>query len=257
MSKFELPERVAVITGGASGIGLAISERLASQGYRVVVADIDKSSGRDLAARLKGRFIYTDLSDVAQCKALISETVEAYGRVDVLVNNGGFQHVSPIEDFPEEKWNAMIGVMLTAPFILSKAVWPFMKAQGGGRIINMASVHSQVASLYKVAYISAKHGLIGLTRTAALEGGSVGITVNSISPAYVRTPLVEKQISAQAKNLNLSETEVIERVMLKNAAIKRLIEPDEIAEMVLYLCSDKAACVTGSNWNIDTGWMSQ
>jgi len=248
---------VAIVTGGASGIGRAICEALAAQSYRVVVADIDEVAGKALAAQLKGQFVRTDLSDSAQCTALVAESIEAYGRIDVLVNNGGFQHVSPIEDFPEEKWNAMISVMLTAPFLLIKAVWPFMKAQGSGRIINMASVHSQVASLYKAAYISAKHGLIGLTRTAALEGGPVGITVNAISPAYVRTPLVEKQISAQAQNLKISEHDVIQKVMLKNAAIKRLIEPDEIAEMVLYLCSDKAGCVTGSNWNIDTGWTSQ
>ena len=252
-----MSDRVAVVTGGASGIGRAICETLAAQSYRVVVADIDASAGRELADRLNGLFVRTDLSDAVQCKALVENSIDAYGRIDVLVNNGGFQHVSPIEDFPENKWNAMIAVMLTAPFLLTKAVWPFMKAQGGGRIVNIASVHSQVASLYKVAYISAKHGLIGLTRTAALEGGAAGITVNAISPAYVRTPLVEKQISAQAQNLNFSEDEVIHEVMLKNAAIKRLIEPDEIAEMVLYLCSDKAACVTGSNWNIDTGWTSQ
>lgn len=252
-----MPNRVAIVTGGASGIGRAICEALAARHYQVVIADIDELAGYALAEQLKGRFVRTDLSDAAQCKSLVTESIEAYGRIDVLVNNGGFQHVSPIEDFPEDKWNAMIGVLLTAPFLLTKAVWPFMKAQGGGRIVNMASVHSQVASLYKVAYISAKHGLIGLTRTAALEGGDVGITVNAISPAYVRTPLVEKQISAQAQHLNLSEDEVIQEVMLKNAAIKRLIEPDEIAEMVLYLCSDKAACVTGSNWNIDSGWTSQ
>lgn len=222
-----------------------------------MVADIDVAAGQALAEQLKGRFVQTDLSDSSQCKALVTESIEAYGRIDVLVNNGGFQHVSPIEGFPEDKWNAMISVMLTAPFLLTKAVWPYMKAQGGGRIVNMASVHSQVASLFKAAYISAKHGLIGLTRTAALEGGSVGITVNAISPAYVRTPLVEKQISAQAQNLAISEDEVIQEVMLKNAAIKRLIEPDEIAEMVVYLCSKKAACITGSNWNIDSGWTSQ
>lgn len=252
-----MSDRVAVVTGGASGIGRAVCETLAAQSYQVVVADIDASAGRELADRLNGLFVRTDLSDAVQCKVLVENSIDAYGRIDVLVNNGGFQHVSPIEDFPEDKWNAMIAVMLTAPFLLTKAVWPFMKAQGGGRIVNMASVHSQVASLYKAAYISAKHGLIGLTRTAALEGGSIGITVNAISPAYVRTPLVEKQICAQAQNLNLSEDEIIQEVMLKNAAIKRLIEPDEIAEMVLYLCSDKAACVTGSNWNIDTGWTSQ
>jgi len=249
--------QVAIVTGGASGIGRAVCEALAEQGCKVVVADIDERRGLDLADQVNGRFMRTDLADSAQCKALVRETIEAYGGVDVLVNNGGFQHVSPIETFPEEKWNTMIAVMLTAPFLLTQAVWPSMKQQGRGRIINIASVHSQVASLYKAAYISAKHGLIGLTRTAALEGGALGITVNAISPAYVRTALVEKQIAAQAENLGISESDVIEKVMLKNAAIKRMIEPDEIAEMVLYLCGDKAACMTGSNWVMDTGWTSQ
>lgn len=248
---------VAIVTGGASGIGRAVCEALAEASYRVVVADIDEEAGEALAESIDGVFIHADLSDAAQCKAMVQQAVEQFGRVDVLVNNGGFQHVSPIEDFPEDKWNAMIAVLLTAPFLLTKAVWPSMKKQGRGRIVNIASVHSQVASLYKVAYISAKHGLIGLTRTAALEGGSVGITVNAISPAYVRTPLVEKQIAAQAENLGIPEEDVLSKVMLKNSAIKRMIEPDEVAQMVLYLCSDKAQCVTGSNWNIDTGWTAQ
>ncbi len=248
---------VAIVTGGASGIGRAVCIALSEQGYQLVIADLDAEAGQVLAEQIKGRFIETDLADAEQCKALVDETAEAYGRVDVLVNNGGFQHVCPIAEFPEEKWNRMLAVMLTAPFILTKAVWPLMEAQGRGRIINMASVHSQVASLYKAAYISAKHGLIGLTRTCALEGGPLGITVNAISPAYVRTPLVEHQIAAQAHNLGISEKDVIEKVMLKNAAIKRLIEPDEIAEMVRYLCSEKAGCMTGSNWVMDTGWTAQ
>jgi len=249
--------KVAVVTGGASGIGRAVCEALATRAYQVVVADIDDETGAALADQIGGLFIHTDLANAGQCKALIERTLERFTRVDVLVNNGGLQHVSPIEDFPEDKWNTLIAVMLTAPFLLTKAVWPAMKKQGRGRIVNMASVHSQVASLYKAAYISAKHGLIGLTRTSALEGGPVGITVNAISPAYVRTPLVEKQLAAQAENLHISEQQVLSEVMLKNAAIKRMIEPDEVAQMVLYLCSDAAQCVTGSNWNIDTGWTAQ
>lgn len=250
-------ESVAIVTGGASGIGRAVCEALADASYRVVVADIDQAAGEALGAKLGGLFVATDLSDSEQCSALVRQTLAHYGRVDVLVNNGGFQHVSPIEDFPEERWNALIAVMLTAPFLLTRAVWPAMKKQGRGRIVNIASIHSQVASLYKVGYISAKHGLIGLTRTAALEGGPHGITVNAISPAYVRTPLVENQVAAQAENLGISEQEVISEVMLKNAAVKRMIEPEEVAQMVLYLCSDGAQCVTGSNWNIDTGWTAQ
>ncbi|MEE9447571.1 MAG: 3-hydroxybutyrate dehydrogenase [Arenicellales bacterium] len=252
-----MSEKVAIVTGGASGIGLAVCESLAQAGFCVVVADINDADGQALASKIKGLFIHTDLAQSADCQVLVDQTIASYGRIDVLVNNGGFQHVSPIKDFPEDKWNALIAVMLTAPFLLTKAAWPHMEKQAWGRIVNIASVHSQVASLYKAAYISAKHGLIGLTKTTALEGGEVGITANAISPAYVRTPLVDKQIAAQAKNLGISEEDVISKVMMKNAAIKRLIEPEEIAEMVLYLCSDKAQCVTGSNWNIDTGWTAQ
>jgi 3-hydroxybutyrate dehydrogenase len=247
----------AIVTGGASGIGRAVCQALSAEGYHVVIADIDEQAGEELAGRVGGIFVRTDLSKAKQCASLVAQTISQFGRVDVLVNNGGLQHVSPIEDFPEERWNTLIAVLLTAPFLLTKAVWPFMKKQGRGRIVNMASAHSQVASLYKAAYVSAKHGLIGLTRTAALEGGPEGITVNAISPAYVRTPLVENQIASQARNLGISEQDVVETVMLKNAAIKRLIEPEEVADMVVYLCSDKAQCVTGSNWNIDTGWTAQ
>ena len=248
---------IAIVTGGASGIGRAICHALSAEGYRLVVADINEQAGNNLAGSVDGIFIPTDLSKAAQCASLVQKTIDQFERVDVLVNNAGFQYVSPIEEFPEERWNTLIAVLLTAPFLLTRAVWPMMKKQGRGRIINMASAHSQVASLHKVAYVSAKHGLIGLTRTAALEGGPEGITVNAISPAYVRTPLVENQLAAQARNLGISEQDVIATVMLKNATIKRLIEPDEVANMVVYLCSDKAQCVTGSNWNIDSGWTAQ
>ncbi|RME84227.1 MAG: 3-hydroxybutyrate dehydrogenase [Caldilineae bacterium] len=249
--------RVAIVTGGASGIGRAIAETLAGSGMRVVVADVNVEGGEAVAAGISGYFVSTDLADQKQCRALVDKTLNRYGRVDVLVNVAGYQHIDPVECFPEEEWSRMLAVMLTAPFLLTKYVWPHMKKQGWGRIINMASVHGQVASPFKCAYISAKHGLIGLTRTTALEGGPYGITVNAVCPAYVRTPLVENQIADQARTRGLSVDEVVEKVMLEPAAIKRLIEPAEVAAMVLYLCSDAAGAITGATLNIDLGWTAR
>ena len=158
----------------------------------------------------------------------------------ILINNAGFQHIDPIEVFPEDTWDKMLAVMLTAPFLLTKYVWGSMKTRGWGRIVNVSSIHGRVASPFKSAYITAKHGLIGLTRTAALEGGEHGITVNAICPAYVRTPLVENQIADQARTRGISTEDVVEQVMLEPAAIKRLITPEEVAALVVYLCSEAA-----------------
>jgi 3-hydroxybutyrate dehydrogenase len=249
--------RIALVTGGASGIGLACAERLAADGMTVVLADLNDKAGADQARRLAGDFIPADLSERAGCKALVDETLRRHGTVHVLVNNAGFQHVSPIEDFPEAQWERMIALMLTAPFLLTRYAWPAMKRQKWGRVVNMGSIHALVASPFKVGYISAKHGLVGLTRTAALEGGEFGITVNAICPAYVRTPLVDNQIAAQAKANNLSEQEVIEKIMLAPAAVKRLIEPAEVAGLVSYLCSDAAATITGSALTMDLGWTAR
>ena len=185
---------------------------------------------------------------------LVNETIARYGSVDILVNNAGMQHVDSIEMFPVEVWDKMLAVMLTAPFLLTKYVWQTMKASGWGRIVNIASIHSRVASPYKSAYVAAKHGLIGLTRTAALEGGAHGITANAICPAYVDTAIVEDQIADQARTRGLSPNEVIEQVMLEPAAVKRLIAPEEVASLVVYLCSDAASAVTGADWAIDLGW---
>ena len=250
-------DKVAVVTGGASGIGLAIAERLAADGARVVIGDIQADSGKSEAARLGTLFVEGNLSRRSDCRTLMDQTLEAYGTVHILVNNAGFQHIDPIEDFPEETWDTMLSLMLTAPFLLTKYAWPSMKAQGWGRVVNIDSIHGLVASPFKSAYISAKHGLIGLTRTTALEGGGCGITVNAICPAYVRTPLVENQIADQARTRGISPEEVIENVMLEPAAVKRLIEPEQVAELVAYLCSDAAGVITGAALTMDLGWTAR
>lgn len=249
-----MSNRVAIVTGGASGIGKAIAEAMAREGNQVVVSDINQQQGQEVAITIGGHFVATDLTQRAACRHLVDETLERYGRVDILVNNAGFQYINPIEDFAEDMWEKMIAVLLTAPFLLTKYVWPSMKEHKWGRVINIGSVHSLRASPFKVGYISAKHGMLGLTRTTALEGAPHGITVNTICPAYVRTPLVEAQIADQARTRGISEAEVIEQVMLAPVAIKRLIEPEEIAAMVLFLCSEGAGVATGVEWIMDLGW---
>lgn len=249
-----LKNKVVVVTGAASGIGLAIAERFAADGADVVVSDIQEEAGQATAERLGGIFVQGDLSRRVACKAVIDRAVDAFGSVHVLVNNAGFQHIDAIDEFPEDTWDRMIALMLTAPFLLTRYAWPFMKSQGWGRIINISSLHGVVASPFKAAYISAKHGLIGLTRTTALEGGPFGITVNAICPAYVRTPLVENQIADQARTRGLSEDEVIQEVMLKPAAIKRLIEPEEVAALAAYLCREEAGVMSGSPIMLDLAW---
>lgn len=247
-------KRVVLVTGAASGIGKAVAETLAQTGYDVIVTDINSDAGAEVATNIGGHFIAADLARQSDCRRLTDKVLDRFGRVDILVNNAGFQHVAPIDEFPEDVWNRMMSVMLTAPFLLTKYVWPAMKAQGWGRIVNMGSIHSVRASPFKVGYVTAKHGLLGLTRTAAHEGGEHGITVNAILPAYTRTPLVENQIAEQAHTHGLDKAEVVEKVMLARAAIKRLVEPDEVAALVAYLCSDAAGAVTGADWTIDLGW---
>jgi 3-hydroxybutyrate dehydrogenase len=250
-------KRVAVVTGGANGIGAAISKTLVVQDYQVMIADRDADTGKAFADSINATFFQVDLSEKSACKELIKATVDQLGSVDILVNNAGFQHISPLVEFPEDVLNSMMNVMLNAPFLLTKYAWPHMQKNQWGRVINMASIHSIVASANKSAYITAKHGLIGLTKAAALEGGADGITVNAISPAYVRSALVEKQLAAQAKANNISEDEVLEQILLKNSSVKRLIEPQEVADLVLMLCSENSKSITGSNLTIDGGWTAQ
>lgn len=252
-----MSDRVCIVTGAASGIGKAIAEALSNAGHRVVLTDIQQTVGQTVADEIGGHFVHADLTQRSACRQVVTETLERYGKVDILVNDAGFQYINPIEDFEEDKWEKMIALMLTAPFLLTKYVWSSMQAQKWGRVINIGSVHSLRASPYKVGYISAKHGLLGLTRTTALEGGPHNITVNLVCPAYVRTPLVEQQIADQARTRGISEAEVIEQVMLQPAVIKRLIEPEEVAALVLFICSDAAQSATGVEWVMDMGWTAR
>ncbi|MCH9653101.1 MAG: 3-hydroxybutyrate dehydrogenase [Planctomycetes bacterium] len=251
--------KTALITGAASGIGAEIAKTLFHDGCHAVIADLNEPEYlSDLSApNQRCLYIPTDLSKQESCQALVDRVLQEFGSVDILVNNAGFQHISPLEEFPEIVWEKMLQVMLTAPFLLTRYLFPAMKQNNWGRIINMGSIHAQVASVNKAGYIAAKHGLVGLTKTTALEGGPFQITANVICPAYVRTPLVEQQIESQAKTMGISIEEVESQVFLKASATGKMIEPDEVASMVSYLCSEKAKSITGACWTIDGGWTAQ
>ena len=247
--------KVAIVTGAASGIGLAVARDFAKQGIRVTLSDIDVAGGQAAAAELPGeRFQAADMAQSTDIQRLVADTIAAEGQVDILVNNAGIQYVASITEFPEAKWRQIIDLMLTAPFLLTKAVLPEMYTRKWGRIINIASVHALRASAFKSAYVSAKHGLLGLTRVTALEGAEHGVTCNAICPSYVRTPLVEKQIADQARVHGIPESEVVEKIMVAEAPIHRLLEPEEVAQLVTYPCTDAASGITGSAQSIDCGW---
>jgi 3-hydroxybutyrate dehydrogenase len=252
----ELAGKVVLLTGAGGGIGTEIAKLFAKEGARILASDMTDSA-RVVVEEVGGSFIKADLSDPASVNQLAQEALKDQGRVDILVNNAGFQHISSIEEFPEDVWAKMIQVMLTAPFQLIKHLAPAMREAGWGRIINLSSIHGLVASPFKSAYIAAKHGLIGLTKTAALELGSSKITVNAICPAYTRTPIVEKQIQAQALSHGLSEEEVLEKIMFEPMAIKRMVEPEEVAGLALFLASEKAGAITGASHRIDLGWTAR
>jgi 3-hydroxybutyrate dehydrogenase len=250
MTEQDLRGRRAVITGGASGIGLACAREFAARGAHIVIADRSEEAARAAAAEVGGEAWVVDLSETGLLDGLALEA-------DILVNNAGIQRVSPIEDFDSEAFRLILRLMLEAPFLLIRAALPGMYARGWGRILNVSSAHGLRASAYKSAYVAAKHGLEGLSKTTALEGAAHGVTSNCINPSYVRTPLVEKQIADQARLHGIAEAEVIERVMLTETAVKRLVEPEEVASLAGWLVSDRAGMVTGASYTIDGGWTAR
>ena len=241
--------RTALVTGGASGIGRACAGRLAAAGAEVMILDVDPDRAQAAAADLgaQAQALTADLADLAAVDALGVD-------VDIVVNNAGFQHVAPIPEFPPEIFSRLQRIMVEAPFRLAQQVLPGMYRRGWGRIVNISSVHGLRASPFKVAYVTAKHGLEGLSKVIALEGAEHGVTSNCVNPAYVRTRLVENQIQDQAREHGLPPEEVVEEVMLARAAIRRLIEPAEVAELVAYLCSPQASMITGASLTLDGGW---
>jgi 3-hydroxybutyrate dehydrogenase len=236
-----------MVTGGASGIGRACAVRLAAAGATVVVVDRDAAAAEAVAAEVGGIAVAVDLSDLDAVDRLDLD-------VDVLVNNAGLQHVAPLHEFPVDRFSYILRLMLEAPFRLVRGALPAMYDRGWGRVVNVSSVHGLRASAFKSAYVTAKHGLEGLSKVIALEGAEHGVTSNCVNPAYVRTPLVEGQIADQARAHGLTEAEVVEQVMLAPAALKRLIEPDEVADAIAWLCSPAATSVTGSSLVMDGGW---
>lgn len=250
----DLSGRTALITGAASGIGEACARHLAASGARVVALDRSADGAARVAADTGGEPLVVDLSDPDAIDAALDD-LDA--DIDILVNNAGLQHVAPIGEFPTERWDTIIAVMLTAPFLLARRLVPGMADRGWGRVVNVTSAHGHRASPFKSAYVAAKHGLEGLSKVIALESGARGVTSNCVAPAYVRTPLVEGQIADQARVHGIGEDEVVESVMLADSAVKRLIEPAEVAELVGFLCRDTAGTVTGSSWTMDGGWTAR
>jgi len=250
-----LSGRRALVTGGASGIGSAAARALAARGAHVVVADKDREGSEAVAAAIGGSSWSVDLLDPA---AVDDERLaDGLAGVDILVNNAGIQHISPIQDFDPQDFRRIMTLMVEVPFLLIRAALPGMYTRGFGRIINISSVHGLRASPFKSAYVTAKHGLEGLSKVTALEGGEHGVTSNCINPGYVRTPLVEKQLADQARVHGIPEAEVLAKVMLTESAIKRLVEPEEVASIVAWLAGDEAAMVTGASYTIDGGWSAR
>lgn len=245
-----LTGKTVVVTGAGSGIGAACAEVFATAGAHVVLVDRDRAAIEALAKAVRGTAVELDLSSV--------DAVEALGLTgDVLINNAGFQHIAPVAEFPVDTFQTMLTVMLTAPFVMARSMMPGMYDRGWGRIINISSIHGLRASPFKSAYVAAKHGLEGLSKTIALEGGPHGVTSNCINPGYVRTPLVERQIAAQAATRGVPEERVIEEVMLARSAVKRLTEPSEVAELAAYLCGPGGSMINGGSLTMDGGWTAQ
>lgn len=253
----EAPKRTALVTGAAAGIGLACAQRLVQDGYQVALVDVNEELGHARAEELGALFVAADLSTGAGCQLAVSRTLSELGALDVLVCNAGVQHIDPISEFPEERWEFIMRLMLTAPFLLTKYAWEALTRSGSGRIVHVGSVHSLRASPFKSAYVSAKHGLVGLARVTALEGGEHGITCNVVAPAYVRTKLVADQVAAQARTRGIPEEEVEQQVFLAGLAIKKMLEPSDVAGMVAYLASPAAWATTGAVMTMDLGWTAR
>jgi 3-hydroxybutyrate dehydrogenase len=240
--------RVVLVTGAASGIGRAVAERLVADESLVLAVDLepdDDGPGEPFAA---------DLTKREANRAAVEAALERFGRLDAVVANAGFQHVAPVADFPEERWDALVALLLTSPFLLAKYAWPHLETSGDGRFLAVASVHGLVASPFKAAYVAAKHGLLGLVKVLALEGAEVGITATAVCPAYVRTPLVEEQLRDQAKAHGLPEEQVLEDVILARQAVKRLLEPQEVAEVIAFALGPAGRSFTGAPIVMDLGW---
>ncbi len=261
MSKL-LESKVALVTGAASGIGLEIAREFAKEGAKVVISDLNEKAVQHAAEELKGQgyevlSAVCDVTNEEQVEKSVSKTLETFGRLDILVNNAGIQHVSDIENFPTDKFEFMLKLMLTAPFSATKRVFPLMKKQKFGRIINMASINGLIGFAGKAAYCSAKHGLIGLTKVSALEGAEYGITVNALCPGYIDTPLVQNQLKDIAETRGISIEKVFEEVIYPLVPQKRLLAVQEIADYAVFLASDKAKGVTGQAVVMDGGYTAQ
>ncbi len=252
-----------IVTGSTSGIGKGIATAFAAEGWNVMLNGFgDAGEIEALRAGLEEKYgvkvLYNgaDMTKPEEIHSLIEQAETDFGQVDVLVNNAGIQHVSPVEDFPDAKWDAIIAINLSSAFHTIKAVMAGMKQRGFGRIINIASAHGLVASPFKSAYVAAKHGIVGLTKTIALEGAEYGVTCNAICPGYVKTPLVEKQIPDTAKARGMTEEEVIEKVILAAQPTKQFVTVEQIAALAVFLCSENAAQITGAAHQIDGGWVA-
>jgi 3-hydroxybutyrate dehydrogenase len=250
--------RGAIVTGAANGLGLSIARTLSREGARVALADLDWENAERAASELVGAIpVQLDVRDRDAVKAALEKSVFEFGRLDIMVNNAGFQRIAPIGEFDEAHWEAIIGTMLTGTFLCTKYALPHLRRSTSGRVINIASVHGLVASPFKSAYIAAKHGVLGFTKALALEEADNRITANAICPSYIRTALAEEQVIDQAQANDLTEAKALEDIILEPVAIKRLLEPEEVSELVVYLASDLASGITGSAITIDCGWTAR